>query len=102
MFIPCLEWSSEIPFMLVAGKSPLYVTSSMHWVAEEAQRTLNSIQQNNDAPLNDSTTKDCKDALAASKAVLDSHDEYRSPDAGFADGHSLSMSVYTLRHKSED
>lgn len=73
----------------------------MHWVAEEAERTRNNLS-NEQADSNSRLRKDCDDALAASKAVLNTHDEYKTQDTNFADGHSLSMSVYTLKHKDQE
>lgn len=100
IFIPCLEWVLELPFMLVAAKSPLYVSSSMHWVADEAERARHRLK--NDPEGSNRLQKDCDDALAASKAVLDSHHENKMPEADFADGHSLAMTVYTLKHEDDD
>ncbi|KAI5247159.1 hypothetical protein E4T43_02163 [Aureobasidium subglaciale] len=100
IFIPCLEWVLELPFMLVAAKSPLYISSSMHWVAEEAERARHRLA--NDPGGSNRLQKDCDDALAASKAVLDTHHEHKMPEADFADGHSLAMTIYTLRHAEED
>ncbi|KAI5207829.1 hypothetical protein E4T39_01762 [Aureobasidium subglaciale] len=100
IFIPCLEWVLELPFMLVAAKSPLYISSSMHWVAEEAERARQRLA--NDPEGSNRVQKDCDDALAASKAVLDTHHEHKIPEADFADGHSLAMTIYTLKHVEED
>lgn len=100
IFIPCLEWVLELPFMLVAAKSPLYVSSSMHWVADEAERARHRL--NNDPEGSNRLQKDCDDALAASKAVLDTHHENKMPEADFADGHSLAMTIYTLKHEEDD
>jgi hypothetical protein len=102
MFIPCLEWSLELPFMFVAAKSPLYLTSSMHWVAEEAERCRRRLVNDDPEGALRLLLKDCDDVFVASRAVLDTHDEHKTPEADFADGHSLSMSIYTLKQQDED
>ncbi|CAD0112538.1 unnamed protein product [Aureobasidium uvarum] len=100
IFIPCIEWLLELPFMLVAKTSPLYVSSSMHWIIDEAERSRNRLvaDVNNKPPV----LKECDDAIAAAKAVLDTHDENKMPEADFADGHSLALTIYTLKHQDED
>ncbi|CAD0094143.1 unnamed protein product, partial [Aureobasidium vineae] len=100
IFIPCIEWLLELPFMLVAKTSPLYVSSSMHWIIDEAERSRNRLTA--DVQNDSSVLKDCDDAIAAAKAVLDTHDENKMPEADFADGHSLALTIYTLKHQDED
>lgn len=97
IFIPCIEWLLELPFMLVAVKSPLYVSSSMHWIADEAERSRNRLAA--DATSDYSVLKQCDDAMAAAKAVVDTHHENSMPETGFADGHSLQLTIYTLKHQ---
>ncbi|CAD0091052.1 unnamed protein product [Aureobasidium mustum] len=100
IFIPCLEWLLELPFMLVAEKSQLYVSSSMHWVIDEAERFRNRLaaDSKSDTPV----LKQCDSAMAAAKAILDTHQENKMPEADFADGHSLALTIYTLKHSDED
>lgn len=100
IFIPCLEWLLELPFMLVAVKSQLYVSSSMHWVIDEAERFRNRLTAglNSDTPV----LKECDNAMAAAKAILDTHHQNKMPEADFADGHSLALTIYTLKHSDED
>lgn len=100
IFIPCLEWLLELPFMLVAVKSQLYVTSSMNWIIDEAERFRNRLAADlkSDAPV----LKDCDNAMAAAKAILNTHHENKMPEADFADGHSLALTIYTLKHQDED
>jgi hypothetical protein len=100
IFIPCIEWTLELPFMLVAVKSPLYVSSSMHWIIDEAGRFRNLLANdvNRDSPV----SKECDDTMAAAKAVLDTHHENNMPETDFADGHSLKLTIYTLKHQDED
>jgi hypothetical protein len=99
-FIPCIEWLLELPFMLVAVKSPLYVSSSMHWIADEAERFRNRLATDvkSDSPV----LKQCDDAMAAAKAIVDTHHESNMPETDFADGHSLGLTIYTLKHRDED
>jgi hypothetical protein len=99
IFIPCLEWLLELPFMLVAVKSQLYVSSSMHWIIDEAERSQNRLSV--DTKSDTSVLKQCDEATAAAKAVLDTHHENKMPEADFADGHSLSLTIYTLKHPDE-
>lgn len=100
IFIPCIEWMLELPFMLVAVKSPLYVSSSMHWIADEAERSRNRLATEKES--DSSVLKQCDDAMVAAKAVVDTHHENNMPETDFADGHSLALTIYTLKHKDED
>ena len=90
----------ELPFMLVAVKSPLYVSSSMHWIADEAERSRSrlAMELNGDRLV----LEQCDDAIAAAKAVINTHHENNMPETDFADGHSLSLTIYTLKHQDED
>ena len=99
-FIPCIEWLLELPFMLVAVKSPLYVSSSMHWIADEAERFRDRLAT--DVKSDSLVLKQCDDAMAAAKAVVDTHHESNMPETDFADGHSLGLTIYTLKHRDED
>ena len=100
IFIPCIEWLLELPFMLVAVRSPLYVSSSMHWIIDEAERSRNRLvtEVNSDSIM----LKQCDDAMAAAKAIVDTHHQNNMPETDFADGHSLSLTIYTLQHRDED
>lgn len=100
IFIPCIEWLLELPFMLVAVKSPLYVSSSMHWIVDEAERSRNRLAT--DPKMDNSVLKQCDDAMVAAKAVVDTHHENNMPETDFADGHSLKLTIYTLKHQDED
>ncbi|KAK6003872.1 hypothetical protein QM012_008722 [Aureobasidium pullulans] len=100
IFIPCLEWLLELPFMLVAVKSQLYVSSSMHWIIDEAERSRYRLVA--DVKNDTLVLKQCDDAIAAAKAVLDTHHQNKMPEADFADGHSLALTVYTLQLSDED
>ncbi|KAI4828137.1 hypothetical protein E4T45_10297 [Aureobasidium sp. EXF-8846] len=94
IFVPCIEWLLELPFMLVAVETPLYVSSSMHWIAEEAERFRNRLAADikSDSPV----LKQCDDAIAAAKAIVDTHHQNNMPETDFADGHSLGLTIYTL------
>ena len=100
IFIPCLEWMLELPFMLIAVKSPLYVSSSMHWIADEAERFQRRLAT--EVKSDGLVLKKCDDAIAAAKAVVNTHHENNMPETDFADGHSLSLTIYTLKHQDED
>jgi hypothetical protein len=100
IFIPCIEWLLELPFMLVAVKSPLYVSSSMHWIAVEAERFRTRLAT--DVKSDDLVLKQCDDAMAAAKAVVDTHHQNSMPETDFADGHSLGLTIYTSKHRDED
>ena len=100
IFIPCLEWLLELPFMLVAVKSQLYVSSSMHWIIDEAERSRNRLSA--DTKSDTSVLEHCDNAIAAAKAILDIHHENKMPEADFADGHSLALTIYTLKHPDQD
>jgi hypothetical protein len=86
--------------MLVAVETPLYVSSSMHWIAEEAERFRNRLAADikSDSPV----LKQCDDAIAAAKAIVDTHHQSNMPETDFADGHSLGLTIYTLKHQDED
>ncbi|KAH0007053.1 hypothetical protein KCU78_g11978, partial [Aureobasidium melanogenum] len=100
IFIPCLEWLLELPFMLVAVKSQLYISSSMHWIIDEAERSRNRLSA--DTKSDTSMLEQCDNAMAAAKAILDTHQENKMPEADFADGHSLALTVYTLNRQDEE
>lgn len=100
IFIPCLEWLLELPFMLVAVKSQLYVSSSMHWIIDEAERSRNRLSA--DTKSDTSVLEQCDNAIVAAKAILDTHHQNKMPEADFADGHSLALTIYTLKHEQED
>lgn len=86
--------------MLVAVKSPLYVSSSMHWIADEAERSRSRLVA--DVKSDTLVLKQCDDAMATAKAVIDTHHENNMPETDFADGHSLKLTIYTLKHRGED
>jgi hypothetical protein len=100
IFVPCIEWLLELPFMLIAVETPLYVSSSMHWIAEEAERFRNRLAADikSDSPV----LKQCDDAMAAAQAIVDTHHQSNMPETDFADGHSLGLTIYTLKHQDED
>ena len=100
IFIPCLEWLLELPFMLAAEKSQLYLSSSMHWIIEEAERSRDRLAA--DSKSDTTVLKQSDNAIAAAKAILDTHHENKMPEADFADGHSLALTIYTLQHPDED
>ncbi|KAI4819834.1 hypothetical protein E4T44_10382 [Aureobasidium sp. EXF-8845] len=99
-FVPCIEWLLELPFTLAAVETPLYVSCSMHWIAEEAERLRNRLIA--DTKSDSSDLKQCDDAMAAAKAIVDTHHQHHMPETDFADGHSLELSIYTLKQQDED
>lgn len=40
LYVPHLEWHTEIPYLQKAREAPLYITSSLGWIIEEAERLI--------------------------------------------------------------
>lgn len=40
LYVPHLEWSTEVPYLEAAKDAPLYITSSMSWIIDEAENYI--------------------------------------------------------------
>jgi len=72
----------------------------MHWIADEAERSRTRLAMDLDSDR--LVLKQCDDAIEAAKTVVNTHHENNMPETDFADGHSLSLTIYTLKHQDED
>jgi len=80
LFVPHLEWTTETPYRAKAVDIPLYITSRMEWVIEEAERSTTHQQE------------ESSEAISTAKAILDRHRELHFPSFEYSD--ALGMTIY--------
>lgn len=103
LFVPNLEWTIETPYRKAAISCPLYVTSKMQWVLEQAEGMLATLSRDSPISVESSRVKDVKqaeDALASAKAIESSHAHFQIPEFEHSD--ALTFAVYIKNDNTED
>jgi len=85
IYVPSLEWSTETPYREKAVGSPLYITSDMEYVIDEAEREQRaSLREGFESAMR---------SIKSAKAILDTHDKYKLPDFEHSDA-LRSLTIY--------
>lgn len=91
LFVPHLEWTTETPYRFKAVNAPLYITSRMDWVIDEAERISAA------APMH---LQAWTEAIDSAKAIQKSHSMIKFPDIDYTNG--LDMMIYTRNDLFDD
>ena len=89
IYVPSLEWSTETPYREKAVGSPLYITSDMEYVIDEAEREQR-------VSLREGLFESAVRSIKSAKAILDTHDKYKLPDFEHSDA-LRSLTIYVLK-----
>lgn len=108
LFVPFLEWSTESPYRRKAVDCPLYISSKMDWVIEEAENCVSGALQRLSAlgqtdVENEDTVQleyERKNGLESARAIQKSHVEHEFPDCDFTD--ALMSDVYVKHYDTGD
>ncbi|GAB7350064.1 hypothetical protein MBLNU459_g0733t1 [Dothideomycetes sp. NU459] len=96
LYVPHLEWTSEIPYIRAAREAPLYMSSHMSWIIDEAERRNTSVENDPMDPL----TAEAGAAIQTARVIQQTHHETKFPECELSN--ALSGSIYIKKDETDE